>query len=314
MPQWIREGLVFAATGQHWWMLTHTQLPVVDRLEGGRWRVYFATRDAQSRSRIGFVEVSASRPRRVLRVSERPALELGALGCFDDMGVLPSWIVNTNGRKLLYYIGINTATNMPGRAAIGVAESHDGGERFSRIFEGPILGPLAEEPHICTAPCVLPGDPWRMWYVSGLGWDTSTTRAEPRYLIRQTDSQDGLRWNRPGELAVGFADSHEAGLARPAVLRSETEYRMWFCVRGGENYRTGGESAYRLAYAESADGRVWQRSEEEGSLRPADSGWDREMIAYPYVFHDGDGLTMVYNGNGFGRSGFGIAHLEEFCG
>jgi hypothetical protein len=36
-------------------------------------------------------------------------------------------------------------------------------------------------------------------------------------------------------------------------------------------------------------------------------GWDSEMIEYPFVFEH-DGLRyMLYNGNGYGRSGFGLA-------
>ena len=42
------------------------------------------------------------------------------------------------------------------------------------------------------------------------------------------------------------------------------------------------------------------------SSRPARGG-DSEMIEYPFVFdHDGQRF-MLYNGNGYGRSGFGVA-------
>jgi hypothetical protein len=35
------------------------------------------------------------------------------------------------------------------------------------------------------------------------------------------------------------------------------------------------------------------------------------MIEYPYVFRQGERLLMLYNGNGYGRSGFGLAEWEH---
>ena len=36
-------------------------------------------------------------------------------------------------------------------------------------------------------------------------------------------------------------------------------------------------------------------------------GWDSIMVAYPYVIRFNDKYWMFYNGNGFGKSGFGYA-------
>ena len=72
---------------------------------------------------------------------------------------------------------------------------------------------------------------------------------------------------------------------------------MWFCARG---------SAYRIYYAESDDGLTWQRRDEP-DLTVSESGWDNEMVEYPFVFdHDGD-RYMLYAGNTFGKTGFGLA-------
>ena len=38
--------------------------------------------------------------------------------------------------------------------------------------------------------------------------------------------------------------------------------------------------------------------------------WDSEMICYPYVFEHKDDLYMLYNGNDYGKTGFGLAVLE----
>ena len=43
----------------------------------------------------------------------------------------------------------------------------------------------------------------------------------------------------------------------------------------------------------------------------SESGWDSEMIEYPYVFNHKSKKYMVYNGNGYGINGIGLAVFEE---
>ena len=70
-------------------------------------------------------------------------------------------------------------------------------------------------------------------------------------------------------------------------------------------------STYRVRYAESSDGIHWVRKDEEVDLDVSDSGWDSEMICYPYIFDHKGNRYMLYNGNDFGKTGFGLAVLES---
>jgi hypothetical protein len=84
-------------------------------------------------------------------------------------------------------------------------------------------------------------------------------------------------------------------------VRDADRWRMWYSFRG---------QAYRIGYAESDDGRRWRRQDHLAGLDVAASGWDSEMIEYPFVFdHDGQRF-MLYNGNAYGGSGFGLAVQE----
>jgi hypothetical protein len=306
MP-WIRQGLIFAADQRYPWMASHAQCPVADPTGDGRLRIYFATRDSQNRSVATYIEVASADPGNVIYVHDRPVLGLGALGCFDDSGVIPSWIVSHAGLKYLYYIGINVGTTVPYRNAIGLAVSSDGGESFSRMYSGPVLDRFASEPHLCTTPCVLvENGKWKMWYGAGTEWRVMENKAEPFYNIRYTESSDGVIWQRPGRLAIDL-NPQQGGIGRPSVVREKDRYRMWFSARGASDYRTNKAHSYRIGYAESADGETWSRKDELAGIGLADEGWDSEMLAYPYVYQWRESLYMVYNGNGFGRSGFGYA-------
>ena len=68
---------------------------------------------------------------------------------------------------------------------------------------------------------------------------------------------------------------------------------------------------YSLGYAESLDGIQWKRLDSEVGIGTSPSGWDSEMIEYPFVFDHAGGRYMLYNGNGYGKTGFGLAVLEQ---
>ncbi len=312
--RWIRKGFIFAPDGRQEWTSSHAQVPVVDQIGERRLRIYFGTRDSQNRSRPTFIEVSADEPRDVLYVHDRLALALGNLGCFDDSGVIPAWLVNHQGLKYLYYIGVNVGTTVPYRNALGLAISSDGGETFERAYPGPVLDRFASEPYLCASPCVLvENGTWKMWYTAGLGWKVVDGKPEPLYNICYTESLDGVNWQRPGHVAIPLRASEEGGLSRPSVLPGPDLYRMWFSARGVSNYRTEKAHSYRIGYAESHDGIVWSRNDDLAGIDVAPQGWDSEMIAYPCVYRWQEDLYMVYNGNGFGRSGFGYAIADREC-
>ena len=68
---------------------------------------------------------------------------------------------------------------------------------------------------------------------------------------------------------------------------------------------------YRLGYAESIDGIKWIRKDNEMNLDVSKDDFDNEMICYSSVIEINGKLVMFYNGNGFGKTGFGYALLEE---
>jgi hypothetical protein len=306
MP-WRKRGQIVIPPIARAWSVSHAQCPTPWRVDNATIRIYFGTRDAANRTRTTFIDVDAAQPERVIYVHDQPVMELGALGCFDDAGVMPSCVLSDGDRLLMYYAGWNTSTTVPYRISIGVAESDDGGRTFRRMFDGPILDRTTHEPHFCSTPFVLrDGDLYRMWYLSCVGWNEIGGRAEPRYFIRQAQSQDGIEWQRQSAPALNVTTPDEC-LARPWVCRWGNLWKMWYCRRSRHGYRTDKSKSYRIGYAESTDGVTWQRRDEQGGLGVSPTGWDSEMTAYPAIYEHQRTLHLLYNGNGFGASGFGCA-------
>jgi hypothetical protein len=122
------------------------------------------------------------------------------------------------------------------------------------------------------------------------------------HVVKYAESGDGISWRREGATAISLASGAEIAVARPCVLRDPGLYRMWYCYRG---------DYYRIGYAESNDGRRWTRLDERAGIQVSESGWDSEAICYPSVFDAEGRRYMLYNGNRYGLSGFGIAILES---
>lgn len=305
---WEKRGLIYVPGHQSDWMVSHASVPVVDKVNEEVLRIYFSVRDGQNRSRPTYIEVKADDPVQICYRHEQPVLGLGALGSFDDAGVVPSWIVTHAGVKYLYYIGWNEGKSVPYRNAIGLAASHDGGRSFTRMFEGPILDRTRHEPHFCASSCVLVEEGrWRIWYLSCVQWTRVDHRSEPRYHIKYAESSNGIDWDRQGIVCIDFKSPVEGGIARPCVVKDGDRYLMWYAYRNLHGYHSQREASYRIGYAESGDGISWERRDDQVDLDVSDDGWDSQMIEYPYVYEHKGQRFMVYNGNGFGASGFGYA-------
>ena len=301
-PRWIKRGLLFSPSQNFDWLQTHAALPVVDQ-DGDFWRVYFSGRDSRGRAQIGFFEIDPNDITSIRRVSEQPVIGLGPLGAFDDSGVTSSWIVSHDGIKYHYYSGWSLGVTVPFYFYIGLAVSDDRGETYRRVSSAPILARNEIDPYLTASPCVLVEDGrWRMWYVSGTGWEPTGGQPRHHYHIKYAESIDGIHWTRDGIVCIDYQSPQEYAIARPCVLKADAIYKMWYSCRG---------ETYRIGYAESVDGIKWTRKDKQSGITASDTGWDSEMVEYPYVFEHRGEYYMLYNGNDYGRTGIGLALLDR---
>jgi predicted GH43/DUF377 family glycosyl hydrolase len=289
--QWERLGLIFTPDRRRWWQRSHAYFPAVLALGGARHRVYYASRDEHSRAHVGWFDLDLERPA-VVDACEEPVLAPGPRGHFDGDGVLASSVVRDGDRVRLYTVGWTVGAPPPVfYTSIGLALSADGGRTLARYGRAPVMERSEHDPWMVSGPHVLAEDGrWRMWYMSGTGWDGPRSA----YDIKYAESADGITWRRDGHVCLGGARN----VARACVLRDGGGYRAWYSADAG--------AGYRILYAESADGLAWERHDGWG-LEPAGRGWESEAVSYPAVVRYGDRLFMLYNGNRFGRDGLGLA-------
>jgi hypothetical protein len=301
--RWKKLGRIFTPPAGLGWMAGYAAVPLAQRLEGDRYRVFFSARDREGRSLVGYFEMALGEPARTLKVSQQAVLGIGEPGRFDDSGAMGSSLVPLpDGRLYLYYIGWNRGHTVPFYNSVGLAVSDDGGEHFRRVSIAPILPRDELDPCFTAgANVIVEGARWRMWYLSCVRWERTNAGLKHHYNIRYAESDDGRHWRKHPVPVIDFASPDEYALSSPHVHRDGNLYRMWYSRRG---------AAYRIGYAESPDGIRWQRRDADAGIDVSSEGWDAESIEYPCVIDHEGHRYLFYNGNRYGETGIGLAVLE----
>jgi hypothetical protein len=281
-------------------------------------RVYFSARAAgpagKPVSRVAFVDLKPDLSG-VARVPRKTVIPLGGLGCFDEHGIFPMNVLQRGAEVHAYTCGWSRRVSVPVETAVGLAVSRDGGLTFERRGNGPVLTASLREPclvgdgHVREIAGAL-----HMWYIFGLGWKRAAERGTPErvYKIGHAVSDDGLRWVKEEGRAI-IADRLDADecQALPAVIEIDGRHHMFFCYRQATDFRKNPDRGYRIGHAWSDDLKNWTRDDENPRLEGSPGEWDSDMQCYPNAFHFGGKVYLLYNGNEFGRRGFGLAVLEK---
>ncbi|HZQ59762.1 MAG TPA: hypothetical protein VFC24_00345 [Casimicrobiaceae bacterium] len=282
-------------------------------------RIYFSTRTLDGSSgkylsHVVFADMSKDLGR-VLRVAEKPVIALGDLGCFDEHGIFPMNVVRHDEAIYGYTCGWSRRVSVSVETAIGLAISRDEGLTFERIGAGPVLGASLHEPCLVGDAFVRIVDGvFHMWYIFGTGWKRSTPETPPDrvYKIGHAVSGDGVRWRKEeGRQIVPDRLGPDECQALPSVISIDGCSHMLFCYREAFDFRTNAARAYRIGHARSADGTTWTRDDDALRLEGSPGEWDSDMQCYPHVFQCEGRVYLLYNGNAFGRFGFGAAILER---
>lgn len=315
---WKKLGKIFDPTGH---ALPHNcvafaqapqALVITDRV-----RVYFSTREQDSTgkylSHIAFVDFNKSMER-ILGTSTSTVIPLGELGCFDEHGIFPINVLQDGNKVLAYTTGWNRKVSVSADASIGLAISHNQGLSFEKHGSGPVLTASLHEPFLVADAFVARYlGLYHMWYIYGTKWERFDALAPPDrvYKIAHATSDDGVNWQKEGRQIVADRLNADECQALPTVFQNKGSYHMYFCYRQAQGFRKDSNKAYRIGYAHSADLVHWKRADEQAGIDVSAEGWDAQMQCYPHVFQCDNKTFMLYNGNEFGRHGFGLAVLDE---
>lgn len=305
MMEWQKRGLIYNVDKNNDWQYQFAMLPT-PLLIGDKLRIFVGFCDKNNVGRIGYVDVNPENPSEIMEISQSPVLDIGRKGCFDDNGVVPISILQTDNGVFLYYIGFQLGVQVPYFMFGGLAISKDGGETFKRYAESPILDRCSDEVYArCGINVIFDEGKYKMWYIGSNheGWTMSNGKLRPLYIMKYTESDDGIHWNKDAVQCMAYKNEDEHGFGRPYVWRDGKILKMYYSIR---TYSRG----YYIGYAESSDGINWQRLDEQAGVDLGINDWDDTNMSYPFLFWYKNHTYMFYNGNGCGKTGFGYAELK----
>ena len=303
--RWRKLGLIYdpSTVQQHPKLLTHAANPLPVQLDSDVYRVFFSGRDSSNRSSVGAADIDIVR-RQLIHVHSSPFFEHGPAGSFYADGVSIGNCYAVEGTRYMLFMGWQSPHDGHWRGDIGrLVVAHD--LTLTLDSESPFMKSDATDPISLSYPWVIAQreQGYSMWYGSTATWDAGNR--EMIHTIKYATSTDGHTWTRHGN-AVPYEIGVAQAFSRPTVVPgARAGYDMWF------SYRSGAGEKYRIGYAHSADGKSWRLDLDNTGIDVSAHGWDSEMIEYPFVFDHAGQRYMLYNGNGYGGSGFGLAILDS---
>lgn len=284
-------------------LLTHAANPLAIPLEKDIYRVFFSGRDIENRSSIGAVDIDIVK-QKIICFHKEPFFEYGKENSFYSHGVSIGNYFNINDNLYIPFMGWQVPKNQHWLGEIGLLHLNQNFELHLND-EKPFLSFNEVDPISLSYPFILKENSnfFKMWYGSTITWDAGNN--EMIHTINYAESSDGKKWDRKG-VSVPYEIGKAQAFSKPSVIKLYDQYHMWF------SYRSGTGEKYRIGYAYSDDGIIFHINLEKSGIDISNEGWDSEMIAYPYVFEHNENIYMLYNGNGYGKTGFGLAILDVF--
>lgn len=301
--QWKKLGCLFCPEKLHPKLESHGANPLPIRLNGDVFRILYSGRDCQNRSSVGFVDADIVK-QKIVYVHNEPLFGYGKADSFYSHGVSIGNCYEADGNYYVLFMGWQSPPDAHWRGDIGRLVL--GPDWSLRIEEDrPFLSTNTVDPLSLSYPWVIQegNNAYSMWYGSTVTWNAGND--EMLHVINYATSNDGHHWRRLG-LALPFKIGEFQAFSRPSVVGNKNDgYHMWF------SYRGGCDTKYRIGYAYSENGAVWENRLDAVGIDVSSSGWDSEMIEYPFVFDHNNERYMMYNGNGYGKTGFGLAVLDQ---
>ena len=300
--KWHKLGHLYSVDRLHPKLSSHAANPLPVQLDGDVFRIFFSSRDRHNRSSVGAVDIDIVKGVVTNEISE-PVFEYGPEGSFYDSGVSIGNVYEVGGKRFILFMGWQNPEGSHWRGDVGQLELSDD-LTLTLTSDDPFMRSDREDPVSLSYPWVtkFSDQDYKMWYGSTVTWDGGN--GEMVHVIKEAESRDGKNWRK-----TGVEVPHEIGIAqafsKPTIaMRDSNMLDMWF------SYRSGDGTPYRIGRAEGTREGDWKLCLDDVGIDVSKVGWDSDMIEYPYVFDHGGNRYMLYNGNGFGKSGFGLAVLE----
>lgn len=299
--RWIKRGQIYQFNPIDEFLQSHASNPLAVHLQDDIFRVFFSGRDCSNKSSVGYVDIDIVEEK-VVNTCTKCIFQYGNENSFYSHGISIGNMYKVKDVNFMQFMAWQIRGDEHWKGDIGRFEVCSDLESLKLNPDAPYLTCDNEDKiSLSYSWVILDEGIYKMWYGSTIDW--TSENGEMIHVIKYATSKDGEKWKRHG-IAIDYEIGKAQAFSRPTVLKDEKGYHMWY------SFRSGNGTKYRIGYAFSSDSVRWERKDDSG-INVSESGWDSEMICYPFVFKHKDTTYMLYNGNEYGKYGFGLAILEE---
>lgn len=283
-------------------LASHASNPTPLHLGGAEYRVFYASRDEQNRSSLAFFDFDVDAIE-VTNIGQEPLFSFGGTGTFFSHGVTPGSIYEADGHLWLSFMGWKT----PGLGAhwfgeIGLLNLNEQKSRTTLWSKGPLLGRRKSDPVSLSYPGVVRLDAggYLMIYGSTVTWDAGND--EMLHVLKVATSPNGFDWHPIAHPHPHILGSAQAFSGPNLLSRGEGIYDVYFSYRGAP------PSKYKIGRSrfDSKDF-SWRRLPDPVIVGLDPNTIGLEMQEYPALFRHEGRTFMLFNGDGYGRTGVGLA-------
>lgn len=278
----------------------HLTLPIIVCVEDRHFHIFWSPRDESNRSWI--FRTDAFFENDVLEIewiSKTPVLRPGVFGSFDSDGVSGSDVyIDQLGRTNLLYFGWQRLPCGSWINGIGHARGNLGGD-LHRVHSGPLLARDVHDQFSVAYPYLVHRDPRQILYSSYTKFNDPRLTDDYEYVVRralwdESDCSFSDRSNLELEKIPGVS-----AYSRPTMLQIGSENVVLCSVRGSQYSIRGWVIR----------GNKWIRaSEYDGDSLHDSNCMMATCYQFPFVI-DGSAY-LLYNGDNYGLTGFGLAKWE----
>lgn len=297
--KWEKKGRLFLLKKKGW---SHSSHPCIRKIKNNLYEIYFAARDKDSISNIFKIKFIHNKGTFSKIGTAIKVLSPGKIGFFDSEGCIPVDIEKKEGKTYLIYVGWQNFKNNIWICDTGIARVYK--NFVKRVFSGPIVGRSKESPLFTALTTVIKKKNYFHAICNkGIFWKKKNKKLTPKYGLHHAKSKDLINWSIDKKIALPFKKK-EYAFGRPSIIKIKNYYYMWYAHRETEHSKL-----YRIGMSISKDLIKWKRFDKFSGITISRNGWDNQMICYPYVFRIKKDFYMLYNGNNYGRTGFGFAKM-----
>jgi hypothetical protein len=266
------------------------QLPTAYFDNNGVLRILYSHR-VDKRSHVGELWVEPENNFKLY--SNKPSLITPSEpGLFDSAGVMPSCVYKIRDTYRLWTTGWNCREDVPYGHAIGLMFRNEGEEEWRRYSKGPALDRNVAVPFLANSAFAVEqhNGECALQFCNGTGWDGDFATYKIDFAI--ADSVYGT-W-KVHRTDIGYDESANS---RPFCEKKS----IWFAHKKKD-------TNYRIAHW-TLD-MNWEEQSDDVLPRGGTGDFDSDMVCYPWIFEHEGRRYMLYNGNGYGETGIGLA-VEE---